>query len=91
MRLSVDHRKGNEIVGIDLETVNNWVRHGIITRAQIGERQLRSRLFSTVEVYSTMLKNVKLGIPPSQASEAVNALWREWGKKDSPEESKSTR
>jgi hypothetical protein len=28
---------------------------------------------------------VKLGIPPSQASEAVNALWKEWGKKDTPE------
>jgi hypothetical protein len=26
-----------------------------------------------------------LGIPPSQASEAVNALWKEWGKKDTPE------
>jgi hypothetical protein len=87
MRLSVDHRKGNEIVGIDLETVNNWVRHGIITRAKIGERQLRSRLFSTDEVYKTALKNelVQLGIPPSQASEAVNALWKERGKKEAPE------
>jgi hypothetical protein len=28
---------------------------------------------------------VRLGIPPSQASEAVNALWKEWGKKDTPE------
>jgi hypothetical protein len=28
---------------------------------------------------------VKLGIPPSQASEAVNTLWKEWGKKDIPE------
>jgi hypothetical protein len=28
---------------------------------------------------------VQLGIPPSQASEAVNALWKEWGKKDTPE------
>jgi hypothetical protein len=33
------------------------------------------------------LKNelLQLGIPPSQASEAVNALWKEWGKKDTPE------
>jgi hypothetical protein len=33
------------------------------------------------------LKNelVQLGTPPSQASEAVNALWGEWGKKDAPE------
>ena len=76
-----------KIVGIDNETVNNWLRHGIITRARIGGRQLRNRLFSADEVYKTALKNelVKLGIPPSQASEAVNALWREWGKKDAPE------
>jgi hypothetical protein len=33
------------------------------------------------------LKNelVKLGIPPSQASEAVNSLWKEWGKKETKE------
>jgi hypothetical protein len=33
------------------------------------------------------LKNelVKLGIPPSQASEAVNTLWKEWDKTDTPE------
>ena len=76
-----------QIVGIDIETVNNWLRHGIITRAPIGGRQLRNRLFSTEEVYKTALKNelVKLGIPPSQASEAVNSLWKEWGKKDAPE------
>jgi hypothetical protein len=76
-----------QIVGIDNETVNNWLRHGIITRARIGGWQLRNRLFSTDEVYKTALKNelVKLGIPPSQASEAVNALWKEWGKKDTPE------
>ena len=76
-----------QIVGIDIETVNNWLRHGIITRAPIGGRQLRNRLFSADEVYKTALKNelVKLGIPPSQASEAVNALWKEWGKKDTPE------
>jgi hypothetical protein len=42
---------------------------------------------ATPEVYKTALKNelVKLGISPSQASEAVNALWKEWGKKDAPE------
>ena len=28
---------------------------------------------------------VRLGIPPSQASEAVNALWKEWGKKETPD------
>src|SRR3984893_10582819 len=76
-----------QIVGIDIDTVNNWLRHGIITRARIGGRQLRNRLFSTDEVYKTALKNelVKLGIPPSQASEAVIAVWKEWGKKDTPE------
>ena len=55
--------------------------------APLGGRQLRNRLFSADEVYKTALKNelVKLGIPPSQASEAVNSLWKEWGKKDAPE------
>jgi hypothetical protein len=67
--------------------VNNWLRYGIVTRARVGGRQLRNRLFSADEVYKTALKNelVKLGIPPSQASEAVNTLWKEWGKKDTPE------
>jgi hypothetical protein len=76
-----------QIVGSDNETVNNWLRHGIITRAPIGGRQLRNRLFSADEVYKTALKNelVKLGIPPSQANEAVNSLWKEWGKKDTPQ------
>ena len=74
-------------VGIDLETVNNWIRRGIISRAPIGGRQLRYRLFSTEEVYKTALKNelVKLGIPPSSASNAVNEFWKEWDKKESPE------
>jgi hypothetical protein len=76
-----------EIIGVDLQTVNNWIGRGIITRARIGGRQLRNRLFSTEEVYKAALKNelVKLGIPPSPASEAVNALWKDWGKKDTPE------
>jgi hypothetical protein len=76
-----------EVIGADLETVNNWIRREIITRAPIGGRQLRNRLFSTDEVYKAAVKNelVKLGIPPSPASEAVNALWKRWGKKDAPE------
>jgi hypothetical protein len=76
-----------EVIGTDLETVKNWIRREIITRAPIGGRQLRNRLFSTDEVYKTALMNelVKLGIPPSQASEAVNTLWKEWGKKEAPE------
>jgi hypothetical protein len=75
------------IVGIDIETVNNWLRHGIITRAQIGRRQLRSRLFSTDEVYKVALTNelVNLGISPSPASDATNAVWNVWAKKDTPE------
>jgi hypothetical protein len=74
-----------EVIGADLETVNNWVRRDIINRAPIGGRQLRHRLFSTEEVYKTALKNelVKLGIPPSPASDAINELWREWDRKDS--------
>ena len=76
-----------DCVGIDLETVNNWIRRGIISRAPIGGRQLRYRLFSTEEVYKTALKNelVKLGIPPSSASDAVNEFWKEWDKKEPPE------
>jgi hypothetical protein len=76
-----------EIIGTDIQTVNNWIGRGIITRSSLGGRQLRNRLFSADEVYKTALKNelVKLGIPPSQASEAVNTVWKEWGKKDAPE------
>ena len=72
-----------EVIGADLETVKNWIRREIITRAPIGGRQLRNRLFSADEVYRTALKNelVQLGIAPSKASEAVKALWKEWGKK----------
>jgi hypothetical protein len=75
------------IVGIDIETVKNWLRHGIITRARIGGRQLRNRLFSADEVYKTALMKelVDLRIPPSQASEAINTLWKAWGKKEAPE------
>jgi hypothetical protein len=75
-----------EVIGADLETVKNWIRRDIITRTPIGGRQLRNRLFSTNEVYKAALKNelVKLGIPPSPASESVNALWKEWDKKEVP-------
>jgi hypothetical protein len=69
-----------EIVGIDLETINNWLRRGIINRSTVGGRQLRNRLFSTEEVYKAALTNelVHLGIAPSLASDAVNDLWKEW-------------
>ena len=69
-----------EVVGIALETVNNWLRRGIIRRATVGGRQLRSRLFSTDDVYKATLTNerVQLGIAPSPASDAVNELWKSW-------------
>ena len=72
-----------EAVGADPESVNNWIRRDIISRAPIGGRQLaRHRLFSTEEVYKAALTNelVKLRIPPSPASNAVNELWKEWDK-----------
>jgi predicted site-specific integrase-resolvase len=28
----------SKVVGIDMETVNNWLRHGTITRTSIGQR-----------------------------------------------------
>ena len=35
-----------EVVGIDLQTFNNWLRRGIINGSPVGGRQLRTRLFS---------------------------------------------
>ena len=71
-------------IGADFETINNWVRRGMITRARIGGRQLRSRLFSTEDVYKAALTNelVKLGLAPSSASGAVNELWERWDKRE---------
>jgi hypothetical protein len=76
-----------EIIGTDPITIDNWIRREIISRTPIRGRQLRNRVFSTEEVYKAALKNelVKLGISPSPASEAVNALWKAWDKKDAPE------
>ena len=76
-----------EIIGADPITIDNWVRRKIIARVPPGRRQLRNRLFSTEEVYKAALKNelVELEIPPSPASEAVNALWKQWNKKETPE------
>ena len=69
-----------EVIGADLDTINNWVQRGIISRVAIGGRQLRARLFSTEEVYNAALTNelVRLGIQPSSASEAANAVLKEW-------------
>jgi hypothetical protein len=76
-----------EIVGIDLQTVNNWLRRNIISRAPIGGRQLRHRLFSTEQVCKAALTHdlVKLGISPSSASDAVNEVWKAWDKKELPD------
>jgi hypothetical protein len=73
-----------EIIGVGIETINNWIRHDIISRVRGGGRQLRARLFSTDEVYKAALTNelVRLGIGPSSASEAANVVWKEWEKKD---------
>ena len=76
-----------EIVGADQETINNWIRRGIITRAPIGGRHLRARLFSTEDVFRAALTNelVTLGIAPSAAMEASNSIWNAWEKKNAPE------
>jgi len=76
-----------EIIGVTVETINNWIRHDIISRVRGGGRQLRARLFSTEEVYKAALTNelVRLGIAPSPASEATNQVWKEWEKKGTPE------
>src|SRR6516225_1086872 len=69
-----------QVIGIDLDSVNNWLRRGIISRSPIGGRQLRSRLFSMTEVYRAafIADLVKLGIPPSIAADAVAELWKQW-------------
>jgi hypothetical protein len=70
-----------EVIGVDLETINNWVRRDIIVRAQ---GRLRHRLFTTEQVYKAAHTHelVKLGIPPSSACEAVREVWKQWDKKD---------
>ena len=75
-----------QVLDTDSEVINNWIRRGIIRRTPIGGRKLRNRLFSPEEVYKAALTNelVRLGIPPSPASDAVNELWKEWDKR-SPE------
>src|SRR6516165_7954389 len=75
-----------EIVGVDFETINNWIRRGVIARALIGRGQLRNRLFSTKEIYKEAFTTelVQLGIAPSLASEAVDAIWEEWRATEAP-------
>lgn len=79
-KLLVSASELSELVGLDPETVSNWIRRGIINRARVGGRMVtRSRLFTTVEVYKTALKSelVRMHIAASAASEAVNELWKQ--------------
>ncbi len=71
-----------ELIGVDFETINNWVRREIVDRAQFGGRQLRHRLFTAEAIYKAALTNqlVKLRLPPSPASEAAHDLWQELDK-----------
>src|SRR6516165_8454154 len=71
-----------KIIGTDMETINNWIRRGVISRVPIGGRQLKARLFSTDEVYKAALTSelVRLGIQPSPAMEAANVVWKGWEK-----------
>jgi hypothetical protein len=73
-----------EIIDTDPTTIDNWLRRKIITRAPVRGRKLTKRLFSAEEIYKTALKHelVKLGISPSSANDAVNALWKEWDKRE---------
>jgi hypothetical protein len=76
-----------EIIDSDPTTIDNWLRRKIISRAPLVGRKLRNRMFSAEEVYKTALKYelVKLGIPPSSASNAINEFWKEWDRKELPE------
>jgi hypothetical protein len=74
-----------EAIGADAESINNWIRRDVISRAQIGGRQIaRHRLFKPEEVYKAALTNelVQLRIPPSSASEAASELWKELQKSE---------
>jgi hypothetical protein len=84
--LRVSVKELAEVLGVHPITIDNWVRRKIISRAPVGKRQLRNRLFPAKDVHSAALTTelVKLGLPPSSASDAVNALWTQW--KDPPEE-----
>jgi hypothetical protein len=76
-----------QIVDTDRETVNNWNRRDIITRFAPAGRRLKTRLYSIEEVYKTALMKelMELRIGPSAAREAVNAIWKQWNKKEAPE------
>ena len=77
-----------DLTGEDADTIKNWIRRGIIQRASIGGRELRTRLFTPEEIYKTKFKSelVRLGIPPSSANDAVEELWKVWDKKANADE-----
>jgi hypothetical protein len=66
-----------EAVAADLETVKNWLRRGIISRARVGGRQMPNRLFTADVVYKTALTHelVLLGLAPSVATAAAITIW----------------
>jgi hypothetical protein len=59
----------------------------MISRTSTGGRHLRSRLFSTDEVTKAAVMKglVDLGIGPSAARDAVNAIWNQLNKKEAPD------
>ena len=73
-----------EVIGADLDTINNWLRRGMITRARIGGRQLRSRLFSTEDVYKAALTNelVKLGLGSVLCERSRQRTVERWDKRE---------
>ena len=57
-----------EAIGADLETIKNWVRRGIISRARVGGRQMPNRLFSAEDIYKAAVtyELVKRVWPPQR-------------------------
>jgi hypothetical protein len=78
LRISVNELA--EVLDVHPITIDNWVRRKIIARTPVGKRKLRSRLFSAKDIYGAALTNelVKLGLPPSSATDAVSVLWTKW-------------
>ena len=64
-----------EAIGADLETIKNWVRRGIISRARVGGRQMPNRLFSAEDIYKAAVTYELVKLAPSAATEAVNTIW----------------
>ena len=58
--------------------------HAAMAIVMFWGRATRNRLFSTEEVYRAALifELIKLGLPPSSASDAINELWKGWWAKE---------